>query len=54
MFVSTATCGRNRSTASSWNDDTSQTKSRGPVSDEKPGERRADVSGERDAAARRA
>ncbi len=36
MFVRTATCGRKRSTASSWNEDTSQTKSRPPGSRRKP------------------
>ena len=36
MFVSTATWGRKRSTPSSWKDDSSHTKSRGPGSARKP------------------
>ena len=46
-FVSTATCGRKRSTPSSWKDDSSHTKSRGPGCRQEARERRADVSGER-------
>ena len=36
MFVRTATCGWNRSIASSWKEDSSQTKSRPPRSRRKP------------------